>query len=323
VSVRREAGVFLPVRGIGADSALELGRLAADLRYDSVWIAEIASYDAYALTAVLASMEPSIRVGTGIVPVGTRSPVVHALSAATLGALAPGRTIVGVGVSTPTIVEGWHGMPHLKPLEATRRWLDALDDALGDRKAATGFRLERAPDKPPRRVLGAMGPAMRRLARERCDGLLVGFTPRSRIADLVRTETPRDRDYEVAVALRLIVGPGQADAEWRFRREIASYLRIDHYAAWIRNFGFESEVEFVRSQRTLNEMARALPDHLVEDLVLTGSAERCRAEISKAQRDGATVLLIPDAAPGDVAATADQFTALAPAGQATRAPGER
>lgn len=95
---------------------VERVQLAERLGYDSVWTAETYGSDAWSPLAYLAAVTQHIRLGTAIQQLAGRPPVMAAMQAATIDALAGGgRVIVGIGMSGPQIVEGWYGQPWGRP----------------------------------------------------------------------------------------------------------------------------------------------------------------------------------------------------------------
>lgn len=313
-------GICLPLRGFGASEALRLGQLAEELGYDSVWVSELASYDAIAVATAIAATTERIRIGTAIVPVTTRSPALHAMGASTFGDVAGDRAIIGYGLSTEPIVEGWHGQDLPKALPATRDLFAILDQAFtgeatgytGPVLKSNGFRLEAPSPTPPKRFLGALGPKMRRFARESADGLILNFAPRSALAEISAAERPGDRSYEIPLPIRTAVGDDLEDQLKRFRREAASYIRVPQYARSLREQGVGDVVDLVEGLGSLQEMADALPESFVDDMGLLGPAARCRETLASIDRDGVTPLLVPITDPGDVETYERTITELSP-----------
>ena len=116
--------------------ALEAERLGVEM----VWTAETWGYDAATPLAFLAARTSRIRLGTGILPIGARTPAMTAMTALTLAALSQDRFVLGLGVSGPQVMEGWHGAPFARPLQRTREYVEIV------RKIARGERLTYAGD---------------------------------------------------------------------------------------------------------------------------------------------------------------------------------
>jgi F420-dependent oxidoreductase-like protein len=107
-----------PVRSAEAVVALEQAGL------DVAWVAEAYSYDAVSLMGYLAAKTERIEIGSGILPIYTRTPTLTAMTAAGLDALSGGRAILGLGASGPQVIEGFHGVTYDKPVARTREIID-------------------------------------------------------------------------------------------------------------------------------------------------------------------------------------------------------
>ncbi len=313
-------GICLPLRSVGADEALRIGQLGEELGYDSVWTSELASYDAIAVASALAVTTEKPRLGIAIVPLTTRTPALHAMSASTLGRLAPGRAMIGYGLSTKPIIEGWHGIPLPPALPAIKDLFEILDQSLaGDATNHAGkigsshqFRLEAPAPEPPLRYVGALGPKMKEFTRTRADGLILNFAPRSALAEFVAKEKPAEGQFEFTLPIRTAVGSDLSEVKRRFRRESASYLRVPPYARSLTDLGHGDVVERVNGLDDLQAMADSLPDEFVDDMGVLGTADECREKLDRIHADGVTPLLVPIVAPGDVAGYESVIRALAP-----------
>jgi hypothetical protein len=173
-----------------------------------------------------------------------------------------------------------------RALTHTRLLFDFLDAAERGERTQGGFRLEAPAPRPARRFVGALGPRMRAFTRERADGLILNFAPRSALAAEAARE-PGD------VVLPIRIGSG-ADAQRRFRREAASYLRVPPYREAIAEMGYPDVVE----PGDLQQMADALPQAFVDDM---GILDDHRAKLARMNADGVAPLLVPIVAPGDSA----------------------
>ena len=178
---------------------LDVIRRAESLGFASVWTAEIYGADALTPLAYIGALTERIKLGTNIAQIAARSPACVAMSAQTIDAIAgEGRMILGLAVSNPQIVEGWHGQPWGKPNARLRDYLTivrkvlARDEpvthdgseiqlpyrgpgALGQGKALKSIL---HPDPRIELWIASGGPANTALAAELCDGWLpMGFGP--------------------------------------------------------------------------------------------------------------------------------------------------
>src|SRR5581483_319140 len=133
----RVPGVRVAIGGVvlsagDADFVVEADRLGAH----SVWVPEAWGQDALTPLAYLAARTERIRLGSGIVQIGARTPANLAMAAASLQALSGGRFLLGLGTSGPQVMEGWHGVRFPSPLAATRETIEIV------RKIGAGEKLE-------------------------------------------------------------------------------------------------------------------------------------------------------------------------------------
>src|SRR5256886_4009781 len=160
---------------------------AEALGYESIWIADTgAGPDAFVVAAAAALATRRIRLGTAVVPIYTRALPVLAAGAGSCAQLMPGRPFVlGLGVSSETIVDAWGGVPYRRPLTRMRETVAALRPMFaGDRVTfegktvrTRGFRLVSPPPAPVPIYVGAPMPPMLELAGEVADGGILNFMP--------------------------------------------------------------------------------------------------------------------------------------------------
>jgi probable F420-dependent oxidoreductase len=318
--------ICLPSRGVRPQDALHLARLVEGLGYGGLWATEVAGHDALALLAAVATQTARLRLGTAIIPCATRSPALVAMGAATLAHLAPGRSTVGLGVSSPGIIQQWHDRAFESPLSSVSDALSIIEQAFSGEATdyhgrvfgSTGFTLQNPPDTRPDFYLGALGPAMRALAAERFDGVILNFLPRSRCQEVVAQVSP-PRCFEVTTLVRVSVEGEAPGGLGRLRKELASYLRLEQYSRWLAGFGYPDAVEALHASAGPLPRVAQVSDELLADVSVIGDARSCRGQLQQMGEAGVTPLIIPDVAVGDIAGMERVIRALAPF-QSTRAP---
>lgn len=147
---------------------VEFVREAERLGADSVWTAEFWGGDALTPLAFLAASTSTIRLVSGIVQLGARTPAMLAMSAMSVQQLSGGRFVLGVGVSGPRVMEGWHGVRFDRPLRRTRETIEIVR-AVSAGERLGGIRSALPPTHVPIHV-AALGPANLRLTGELADG---------------------------------------------------------------------------------------------------------------------------------------------------------
>jgi len=176
-------GLTIPLVGVPLQAHAHIVRALPEHGYTDVWSAETAGTDAFTPLALASAWEPTLRLGTAIVPVFTRGPALIAMSAATMAAAAPGRFVLGIGASSPVIVGNWNGIPFEEPYRRSRDVLRAVKAALaGDRVDAEfdsftirRFKLEQQPEQPPPVFLAGLRPQMLALAGREADGAILNW----------------------------------------------------------------------------------------------------------------------------------------------------
>jgi F420-dependent oxidoreductase-like protein len=139
--------------------AIEFAAAAERVGVDSLWIPEVWGYDALTGLAYLAAKTSSIKLGTFVVQLGSRSPALLATSALSLQELSGGRFILGIGTSGPRVMEGWHGVRFRKPVQTTRETIEIV------RTVSRGERLEHAGEIYPLPLPDSRGAALRPMVR--------------------------------------------------------------------------------------------------------------------------------------------------------------
>jgi F420-dependent oxidoreductase-like protein len=116
--------------GTNPTELVELAQEAERLGYDSAWAAEAWGTDAATVLSWLAATTTTLKVGSAIFQMPARTPANTAMTAATLDLMSGGRFLLGLGLSGPQVVEGWHGEPWGKPLAKTREYVEIVRSIL-------------------------------------------------------------------------------------------------------------------------------------------------------------------------------------------------
>lgn len=304
-----------------------LAERAESAGFDSVWVSEAWGSDAVSVLAFIAARTERIGLGTAILPIGSRSPALLAQTAATLDLLSGGRLLLGLGVSGPQVMEGWHGTPFARPVTRTRETIGIVRRALR-REAPLRYHGEtvRLPlaggaglGKPlklmlrPQRAeipiwLAAIGPKNTALAAEIADGWLpILYAPERAGAvfgpALAAGAERRSRPgpLEVAPMLDCALGKDLPRLRDRLRPGIALYVggmgarSRNFYNDLVRSYGYEAEARTIQDHYLAGrkrEAAAAVPDALVDEVCLVGSEARIAERIAAYREAGVTTLIV-------------------------------
>jgi probable F420-dependent oxidoreductase len=294
VAPRPRLGLVLPVEGVRlGDHGAVVGGLT-DAGYTDVWAGETNGLDAVTPLAAAAAWNPALRIGTGVVPAATRGPAVLAMTAAALGELAPGRFSLGIGASSPVAVEDWNAGVYDRPVARVRDTVRFLRQALAGGRvdsdfetfSVRGFRLARVPDPVPGVLVAALRPNMLAIARDEADGAITTCLAASDVAEVAAILGPARR----LVSWLLVCPSPDADRVRAWARPwLTAYLCVPAYAELHRWLGRAEMLAPAWQAWERGDRAAAtgaVPDHLIDDLVIHGSPEECAEGIRRYVRAG-------------------------------------
>jgi probable F420-dependent oxidoreductase len=282
---------FASFQNLGLEVGMRAARLAEDLGYRSYWTAETVGPEAFATLTAAGAAAPSLDLGTGVLALQLRTPMVVAMGAATLQALYPDREIlIGVGISSPVVTGKWHGVPYGdRPLARVREYVTLLKQCLdgetvsfaGDFYEVSRFRLGvRLGERRPKVIVGALNPAMLRLAGEVADGVLLNYLPASHVAWSVE-QVRAGGDATVYAYVHAGVCEREDGIELA-RRDLFSYAVVDAYAANFERAGFADEIAAIRTAHGARDREGALAavsDRMVDAIDVMGDAPAVRATV--------------------------------------------
>jgi len=287
------AGVtFASLMGLGPQAAVETARVAAECGYRSYWTAETTGPEAFSVLAAAGAAAPSLDLGTGVLALQLRTPMVVAMAGATLQALHPDRDILlGVGISSPVVATRWHGQPYSdQPLSQVREYVTLLRECLsgekvdfaGDHYQVKGFRLGvRLGERRPKIVVGALNPRMLALAGELADGVLLNYLPASHVPWSVE-QVRKGGDAEIYAYVHAGICEREEGIDLA-RRDLFSYAVVDSYARSFERAGFADEVAAIREAHAAGDRAAALAavsDRMVDAIDVMGDADTVAATMA-------------------------------------------
>ncbi|HEX9992528.1 MAG TPA: LLM class F420-dependent oxidoreductase [Acidimicrobiales bacterium] len=292
-------GMTIPFDGAPLHAQREWVAELADLGYTDAWSSEANGADAFTPLALASQWAPTLRLGTAIVPAFTRGPACLAQCAGSLAQAAPGRFVLGVGTSSDVIVEGWNGIPFREPYRRTRDVVRFLRAAMAGEKVSgefdtftvRGFRLGVVPEQPVPVLVAALREGMLRLAGREGDGAVVNWLSAEdvrRVAPIVHEGGPGKE-----IVARIFVCPStDADAVRAAGRfAVAAYLNVPVYAAFHEWLGRGDRLAGMWTAWRAGDRkaaAAAVPDDVVDELIVHGAPEACREHVARYVEAGVT-----------------------------------
>jgi alkanesulfonate monooxygenase SsuD/methylene tetrahydromethanopterin reductase-like flavin-dependent oxidoreductase (luciferase family) len=311
----RPVGVAVTPFETRAGVVLRVAEKADELGLDHMYVAEGWTHDAFVLLSELAERTGRVRLGSGIVSVWSRTPATIAMGAASLQRRTQGRFTLGLGASSPPLVEGFHGLEWARPVGRLRATLTAVRALLAGERlpapadGARGLRLGVAPEVPVPLALAALAPASVRLAGELADEWAPFLWARSHLAQgrellhegEARAEAPAPTRVSVAVPVAL--GPDEATA-----RRLAAWWLTAYttrmgplYPRMLaERFGMAAGVEAVLDAAQDREPALpAAAEGLARDVTLLGTYDEAADGVAAWFAAGADVvdLVLPPGRP--------------------------
>jgi F420-dependent oxidoreductase-like protein len=231
-------GYFVSELGLTVDEIVDRARLVRAAGLSSAWASDVGTWDALTTLAVLGRAVPEIELATSVVVSHSRPPVTMAAQALTVQSATGNRLTLGIGVSHRHLVEPWFGASYERPARHLREYLTSLQKALGGR----GLYAPGA--QPPSVLVGALGPAMLRVAGELADGTVTVWAgPRSLgehiVPSITKAAVGRAAPRVVASALVTVTDDEDAvragiDVDYGPARD------VPHYRAMLDRDGFAS-----------------------------------------------------------------------------------
>jgi probable F420-dependent oxidoreductase len=289
-------GITIPFDHVALPDQRSWWEECRDLGYTDLWSAEASGADAFTPLALASTWVPTMRLGTSIVPAFTRGPAVMAQSVATLACAAPGRFVFGIGTSTEAIVTRWNARAFERPYQHTRDMVRFLKRALTGEKVTEvydtfevkGFKLGLVPPEVPPILVAGLRPGMLRMAGREAEGAIINWLSPD---DVRRVAAEVGPDKEVVA--RIFVCPSEdvdaVRATARFM--VAAYLTVPVYAAfheWLGRGPLLQPMWDAWAAGDRKAALAAIPDEVVDDLVVHGSPAQCRATIQRYVDNGVT-----------------------------------
>ncbi len=270
---------------------LEYIRAAEAAGWKGFWITEITGIDGVTSATSAANLMQVGRTGSAILPMQTRDPLLMAMTAASIDQVAKGGFVLGLGTSTPIIIEDWHATPWGKPLTLTRQYVDLVRRFLSGERITTEtgrWKYNRAQlgMRPAREIpifLAALNDGMLQLAGEIADGVVLNFvTP----ADIIHARKMIERgaekagrsldNFELMVFLRSTVTGDYELVRERYQREFFTYVMSPVYQRMFDREGYGEDCTRIETMWRNKEREQALdsiPPSLIRDRTLIGEVD--------------------------------------------------
>ena len=308
-------GLMAGYSGATLELPMESIKEADRLGYYAIWTAEAYGSDAVTPLTWIGAQTENIHLGTAIMQMPARTPAMTAMTAMTLDSLSGGRMLLGIGLSGPQVVEGWHGTAYGKPLGKTREYVNILrqifareapmqhdgnhyqipyqgDDATGLGKPLKSILHGRA-DLPI--YIASIGPKNVELTAEIADGWLPIFFSPERYPESFQEYVDAGfakagngksiENFDIAPSVAVVMGDDLASCLNQLKPMIALYVggmgskNKNFYNDLAVRYGFEAEAAHIQDLYLSGkkfEAIAAVPDNLVDAVALVGDKARIK-----------------------------------------------
>jgi len=297
---------------------MELIKTADELGVYAVWASEAYGSDAVTPLAWIGAQTKNIKLGTAIMQMPGRTPANTAMTAMTLNQLSEGRFLLGLGMSGPQVVEGWHGVSYHKPLTRTREYIQILRKIFAREErlshegqfyqipyqgaGSTGLgkslksTLDPAPEIPI--YLAAIGPKNVQLAAEIADGWLPIFFSPTKYKEIYQDQVDLGiskaangktlDDFDIAPMVSVVMNDNLEVACNQLRPMLAIYIGgmgsrgKNFYHDLACRIGYEEAANEIQDLYLAGEKGKAMmavPEELIDEIALVGPKERIKERL--------------------------------------------
>jgi probable F420-dependent oxidoreductase len=266
--------------------------------FGTLWLGEMATYDAFSLATAVGLRTERIGLRIGPLPISVRTPVSVALGVSSVTDLARPVAGIGLGGSSPAIVSGWHDRSWQHSAGRMRETVGVLrsildggrSDFAGEHIRSKGFRLRRPLPSLPITV-AAFGPAMTRVAAEVADEVVLNLVSPEHVAQVRKLVDAHATDAgrtppRLAVWIPVALDPGAATLR-QLAAQIAVYLGPPGYGEMFSALGYSSLVEQARAGVSRKDLAAAIPASLIAAVGAVGSKSDVLSRIAEFHAAGA------------------------------------
>lgn len=299
-------GITFPLDGVPLNAHRQILRDAEAAGYTDAWTMEVSGTDAFVPLALAAAWTDNLRLGSAIANVFTRTPTLLAMTAAALAEAAPGRFCLGIGSSSPAIVENWNGVPLHKPLTRVHDVLSFLRRAFTGEKisfaaesfSVQGLRLSRPPTPPPPIYLAALKPRMLTLAGSIADGVILNWLSPQDVAkllpivrDAARAAGRDPQTLDIVCRIFVLPTADQDVARQVGKFAVAAYLTTPVYAAFHRWLGRSQTLDPMMQAwhaGDRREALRLIPDSVIDEILVWGDPNTILERVHAYRDNGVT-----------------------------------
>ena len=294
---------------LSMDDLLRCAKMADQQQnIDSLWIPESWGRESFSSLGAISQITKNVRLGTSIIGIYSRTPAITAMAATTLDMLSGNRTVIGLGASTPAIVENWHGVHFDMPARRMKEYIELVRlMTQGEKVNYSGkffkiknFKMLHQPQRKHIPIfMAAVNKKMISIASDLADGILLYLRPfdeLNKIAYELKQAT-KGKAFEIACSFICAVSNKEPQkARDRAAGTLAFYVAVGkYYSNFLAENGFKAEVQEIIEEYKKSgaeTAAKFVSDKMLSSLAICGSSEDCRESLSKFVSTGITLPIL-------------------------------
>jgi 5,10-methylenetetrahydromethanopterin reductase len=297
---------------LSLDEIMECSKVLSRYNPDSIWVPETWGMECCSVMSALSQITKKPKIGSSIMNIYSRTPALISMAASTLDIISNGRFILGLGTSSQSIVDEWHGLEFNRPLARMKEYVEIIRLAIsGNKVNYTGefFKLRNFTllIKPTRNhipiYLAAVNQNMVELTWNIADGVIFYLRPLTELQYIISKMQQRKK-IDVACQLITCVSEDKDEAIERAKKTIAFYVSVGKiYRVFLAHNGFEKETcaifdEYQKSG--LKNNYAEVSDNMVEALSVCGTPLEVSKKIKRFVNAGVDLPILQFNPTGDV-----------------------
>jgi 5,10-methylenetetrahydromethanopterin reductase len=289
---------------LSINEVLECSKILSKYNPDSVWIPETWGMEGLSTLATVSQIVKNSKIGSSIINIYSRTPSLIAMGAATLDTLSNGRLILGLGTSSESIVQEWHGLEFNQPVQRMREYVEIIRLILSGNKTNYDGKLFHLQNftllvKPKRKeipiYLAAINQKMVELTWEIADGVIFYLRPISELQDTIQKMQSKKK-IDVSSQFITCISEDEEKAIDRTKKTIAFYISVGKiYREFLAKNGFAKETreiydEYKKSGFSTNY--KLVSTNMLDSLTICGTPEDCKKKLDKFVKAGVSLPII-------------------------------
>jgi len=297
---------------LSIDEILDCSKILSKYKFDSVWIPETWGTEGMSMISTVSQIIKNSKIGSSIINIYSRTPSLIAMGAATIDTLSNGRLVLGLGTSSESIVQDWHGLEFDQPVQRMREYVEIIRLIMSGNNVNYNGKIFHLKNfklliKPKRKIipiyLAAVNQKMVELTWEIAEGAIFYLRPISELQNIIQKMQSK-RKIDVSCQFITCMSVDGDKAIERTKKTLAFYVSVGKiYREFLAKNGFEKETRVIYEEYKksgLNSLHKLVSNSMLDSLTICGTPEQCKKKLDMFVRAGVSLPIIQFNPVGDV-----------------------